>query len=211
MWIDIAAKDKADAMSLVQVGSVATYATMPVALSDTQILSRSLDDKIGVAALIGIARKLQSISTNCDIYLVASVQEELGARGAQVVSEAILPEIGIAIDVTHATDFPTMSPVKDGDISLGKGVVISIGPNINKGISQKLINIAESKKIPYQLEAIAKPTGTDARMIQVAGKGIKTGLISIPCRYMHTPSEMVSLPDTDNAITLLTEFLQDLC
>lgn len=210
MWIDIAAKDKTDALSKVQVGSVATYATTPVIVSDTHILSKSLDDKIGIAVLIGLAYNLLSISTDCDIYLVASVQEELGARGAQMVSEAILPEIGIAIDVTHATDYPTMSLAKDGDISLGKGVVIPWGPNMNKGINQKLISIAESNKIPYQVEAIAKPTGTDARMIQVAGKGVMTGLISIPCRYMHTPNEMVSLADADNAIALLTEFLQEL-
>ena len=210
LWIDIAAKDKADASSKVQVGSVATYATIPVIMSDIYIQSKSLDDKIGLAVLIGLAHNLLSISTDCDIYLVASVQEEIGARGAQMVSEAILPEIGIAIDVTHATDYPTMSPAKDGDISLGKGVVIPLGPNMNKGINQKLTSIAESYNIPYQLEAIAKPTGTDARMIQVAGKGIKTGLISIPCRYMHTPSEMVSLADADNAIALLTEFLHEL-
>lgn len=210
LWIDIAAKDKTDALSKVQVGSVATYATIPVIMSDTYILSKSLDDKIGLAVLIGLAHNLQSLLTDGDIYLVASVQEELGARGAQMVSEAILPEIGIAIDVTHATDYPTMSPAKDGDISLGKGVVIPLGPNMNKGINQKLTSIAESSKIPYQVEAIAKPTGTDARMIQVAGKGIKTGLISIPCRYMHTPSEMASLADADNAIALLTEFLHEL-
>ena len=179
-------------------------------LTDTLVLSKSLDDKIGLAVLIGLAHNLQEISTDCDIYLVASVQEELGARGAQMVSETILPEIGIAIDVTHATDYPTMSPAKDGDIRLGKGVVIPMGPNMNKGINQKFASIAERIKIPYQVEAIAKPTGTDARMIQVAGKGIKTGLISIPCRYMHTPGEMVSLEDADNAIALLTEFLQEL-
>ena len=126
-----------------------------------------------------------------------------------MVTEAILPEIGVAIDVTHATDYPTMSPTKDGDISIGKGVVIPLGPNMNKGINHKLTSIAESNKIPYQVEAIAKPTGTDARMIQVAGKGVKTGLISIPCRYMHTPSEMVSLADADNAIALLTEFCKN--
>ena len=210
LWIDIAANDKADALSKVQVGAVATYATMPTILTDELVLSKSLDDKIGLAVLIGLAHNLRKISTDCDIYLVASVQEELGARGAQMVSETILPEIGIAIDVTHATDYPTMFPAKDGDIRLGKGVVIPIGPNINKGITQKFASIAERIKIPYQLEAIAKPTGTDARMIQVAGKGIKTGLISIPCRYMHTPGEIVSLEDADNAIDLLTEFLQEL-
>ena len=210
LWIDIAAKDKADALSKVQIGAVATYESTPVMLSDMLILSKSLDDKIGIAVLIGLARNLQSLSTDSDIYLVASIQEELGARGAQGVSTAILPEIGIAIDVTHATDYPTMSPIKDGDISLGKGVVIPVGPNMTKSINKLLTSTAELAGIPYQVEAIAKPTGTDARMIQIAGIGIKTGLVSIPCRYMHTPNEVVSLTDADNAITLLTEFLQKL-
>jgi endoglucanase len=209
LWIDIAAIDKADALSKVQIGSVATYESNIQHLSNDMILSKSLDDKIGLAVLMGLARNLQSITTDSDIYLVASVQEELGARGAQMVSEAILPEIGIAIDVTHATDYPTMSPTADGDIRLGKGVVIPLGPNMTKGINQQLTAIAEACQIPYQVEAIAKPTGTDARMIQVAGQGIKTGLVSIPCRYMHTPGEMVSLTDADYAISLLTEYIKN--
>ena len=209
LWIDIAATSKADALTKVQVGDVATFEPNAQLLSDDTILSKSLDDKIGLAILLGLARNLQSISTDSDIYLIASIQEELGARGAQMVSEAIRPEIGIAIDVTHATDYPTMSPAADGDIRLGKGAVIPLGPNMTKGINQSLTAIAEAHKIPYQVEAIAKPTGTDARMIQVAGQGIKTGLISIPCRYMHTPGEMVSLSDADSAISLLTEFLKN--
>jgi endoglucanase len=206
LWIDIAAKDKADAQSKVQIGDVATLQGNPVQLNDPLLLSKSLDDKIGLAVLMGLAQNLQSLQTDKDIYLVASVQEELGARGAKMITEAIRPDIGIAIDVTHATDYPTMSPAKDGDISLGKGAVIPMGPNMSKGINQQLINLAESKGIPYQIEAIARPTGTDAREIQVAGTGIRTGLISIPCRYMHTPSEVVSLADADSAIALLSAF-----
>ena len=207
LWIDIAAKDKADALSKVQIGDVATLQGSPVLLNGTLLLSRSLDDKIGLAVLMGLAQNLQSIHTDKDIYLVASVQEELGARGAKMITEAIRPDVGIAIDVTHATDYPTMSPAKDGDISLGKGAVIPMGPNMSKGINQQLINLAKSNGIPYQIEAIARPTGTDAREIQVAGTGIRTGLISIPCRYMHTPSEVVSLADADSAIDLLSAYL----
>jgi endoglucanase len=207
LWIDIAAKDKSDAQSKVQIGDVATLQGNPVQLNDTLLMSRSLDDKIGLAVLMGLAQNLQSLHTDKDIYLVASVQEELGARGAKMITEAISPDIGIAIDVTHATDYPTMSPAKDGDISLGKGAVIPIGPNMSKGINQQLISLAKSNGIPYQIEAIARPTGTDAREIQVAGTGIRTGLISIPCRYMHTPSEVVSLADADSAIALLSAYL----
>ena len=187
---------------------MATFEPNANRITDDRIISKSLDDKIGLITLIGVAKSLKDSKTDKDVYFVASVQEELGARGAQMVSEAILPDIGIAIDVTHATDYPSMSPAADGDIQLDKGPVIPLGPNMTKGINQSLTTIAESQKIPYQVEAIAKPTGTDARMIQVAGHGIKTGLVSIPCRYMHTPGEMVSLTDTDNTIILLTEYLK---
>lgn len=207
LWIDIAAKDKADAESKVQIGCVATFQGTPTQLNDDLLLSKSLDDKIGLAILLGLAQNLQSQQIDRDIYLVASVQEELGARGAQMVTKAILPDVGIAIDVTHSTDYPTMSPTKDGDISLGKGAVIPLGPNMSKGINQVFINLAKANNIPYQIEAIARPTGTDAKEIQVAGSGIHTGLISIPCRYMHTPSEVVSLADADSAIALLTAYL----
>ncbi len=208
LWIDIVATCKEDALAKVQIGSVATFDPNATDLSESLVLSKSLDDRIGLAVLMGIAQNLPQLDTDADIYLVASVQEELGARGAKMITESIRPDIGIAIDVTHATDYPSMSPAKDGDIALGKGPVIPLGPNMTKGINQSLAAIADSKSIPYQVEAIAKPTGTDAREIQVAASGIKTGLISIPCRYMHTPSEVVSLADSDNAIALLTEFLQ---
>ncbi len=208
LWIDIAATNKEDALAKVQIGAVATFEPNVVDHSDSLVLSKSLDDRIGLIVLMGIAQKLSQIATDADVYLVASVQEELGARGAKMITESIRPDIGIAIDVTHASDYPSMSPIKDGDIALGKGPVIPTGPNMTKSINQSLAGIAESKVIPYQVEAIAKPTGTDAREIQVAASGIKTGLLSIPCRYMHTPSEVVSLADTDNAIILLTEFLQ---
>lgn len=208
LWIDIAATNKEDALAKVQIGSVATFEPNATNISNSIILSKSLDNRIGLAVLMGLAQNLAQITSDADIYLVASVQEELGARGAQMITESIRPDIGIAIDVTHATDYPSMSPVKDGDISLNKGPVIPLGPNMTKGINQYLASIADKKSIPYQVEAIAKPTGTDAREIQVAASGIKTGLVSIPCRYMHTPSEVVSLADADNAISLLTEFLQ---
>jgi endoglucanase len=207
LWIDIAATDKADALTKVQIGSVATFDPHVQMLTDDTILAKSLDDKIGLAILLGVAKALNNSPISADLYFIASVQEELGARGAQTVSEAILPEIGIAVDVTMATDHPATSPAKDGDISLTKGPVIPLGPNMNKGINQSLTSIADANHIPYQVEAIAKPTGTDARMIQVAGQGIKTGLVSIPCRYMHSPGEMVSLSDANYAVALLTEYL----
>jgi len=206
LWIDIAAKDKNEASHLVSIGAVATIVSDSIQIQNTCIAAKSLDDRIGLAVLAGVAKT--AFNTKADIYYVASVQEELGSRGAQAITYSIMPDMGIAIDVTHATDYPTMSPTKDGDISLGKGVVIAFGPNMDKGISNGLKQSAESASIAYQVEAMARPTGTDAKMIQVTGSGIKTGLLSIPCRYMHTPNEIISLNDADAAIHLLTEYLK---
>jgi len=206
LWIDIAASDKNDAEDKVEIGSVATLISEPVCLSDHIISSKSLDDRIGLFVLAGVVSSLPK--TNADLYFVASVQEELGARGAQTVSESIMPDFGIAIDVTHATDYPTMSPVKDGDISIGKGPVIAIGPNMDKEIGSIFKRIAAEEQIPYQVEAIPRPTGTDARMVQVAGRGVKTGLLSIPCRYMHSPNEVVSMEDAEGAVKLIAAYLK---
>lgn len=206
LWIDIGAKDKKDAEQKVQIGQVATIISEPVFLSDKIVASKSLDDRIGLAILIAVAEKLGQ--TNADVYFVASAQEELGSVGAQTVTERILPDVGIAIDVTHATDYPTMSVVKDGDIKLGSGVVIAVGPNINKSVSDKLLNVAIESNIPYQMEALPKRTGTDARAIQVAGTGVAAGLLSIPCRYMHTPNEVVSIADAESAVNLIIEYLR---
>lgn len=206
LWIDIGAKDKKDAEQKVHIGQVATIISEPVLLSDKIVASKSLDDRIGLAILISVAEKLGQ--TNADVYFVASAQEELGSVGAQTVTERILPDVGIAIDVTHATDYPTMSVVKDGDIKLGTGVVIAVGPNIHKSVSDKLLNVAVESNIPYQMEALPKRTGTDARAIQVAGTGVAAGLLSIPCRYMHTPNEVVSIADAESAVNLIIEYLR---
>lgn len=209
LWIDIGVKDKAEAESLVNIGDVVTLLSNTNILANDYIISKSTDDRVGIAILAGVAQNIKQLSLGVDVFLVASVQEEIGARGAQVATNAILPDEGIAIDVTHATDYPTMSPIKDGDISLGGGVVIPFGPNMNKCINISLMDTAKTNGIPFQKEAIAGPTPTDARMIQIAGAGIRTGLLSIPCRYMHTPNEIISVHDVDSAVSLLTEYLKN--
>jgi len=206
LWIDISAKDKKEAETIVQVGAYVTFLTEPLEMMDSRLIAKSLDDRIGLAVLLEVAQKLENV--RADVFLVASVQEELGSRGAQPVLEQFMPDVGIAVDVTHATDYPTMSPIKDGAIALGKGVAIGIGPNMHKELSVKFRGLATDKGIPFQMEAFPRPTGTDARIIQISGSGVKTGLLSIPCRYMHTPNEVVSLDDADAAVRLIVEYLK---
>lgn len=205
LWIDIAAYDGKEAREKVSIGSVATVLSDVLYMDNNVVFGKSLDNRIGIFVLTEVARLLNG--TNADIYFVATVQEELGARGAQVVVESIKPSIGIAIDVTHATDYPTANTVHDGDIKIGKGVVIAVGPNMDKSLVAEMKSVADESSIQYQVEAIARPTGTDAKMIQVSGVGVKTGLLSIPCRYMHTPNEAVSLDDANACARLLVEYL----
>lgn len=206
LWIDIAAKDKEEAESKIEVGDYITYQTQPVVLQHDVWTSKALDDKVGLLTLVEVAKALDGKQPAMDVYFVASVQEELGARGIRTAALGINPDYGIAIDVTHATDYPTCSPQKSGEIKVGNGIVIAKGPNINKTIGRKLIDLAKQQNIKYQIEPIARPTGTDANFMQVSGTGVKTALLSIPCRYMHSPNEIVSLVDVNEGVRLLTHF-----
>ena len=142
------------------------------------------------------------------VYGVATVQEEIGLRGAQTSAYGISPDVGIAIDVTFATDFPGMDKRKAGEINIGGGPVIARGPNINPKVFNLLIDVAKGEKIPYQVEAISRGTGTDANVIQLTKAGVATGLVSIPLRYMHTPVELICLEDLENVSKLLKFFIQ---
>lgn len=207
LWIDIGATDKSEAQKKVQIGCIATLCSVPLLISDTRISGKAMDNRCSLAVLLSVAKNLYNQKVEYDIYYVATTQEELRGRGAQTAAYEICPDICIVLDVTHATDYPSMSPVKDGDVKLGDGVVIALGPNMDHFISQKMVSIAVDKCINYQLEAIAKPTGTDANPIQITRQGISTGLLSIPCRYMHSPVETIDIRDLDMASKLLTEFI----
>jgi len=206
LWIDISVKNKIEAEAMVQIGAYASFLTEPLDTMNSRLTAKSLDDRIGLAVLAEIVQELDGI--NADLFLVASVQEELGSRGVQPVLEYIMPDIGIAVDVTHATDYPSMSPIKDGNIALGGGVVIGVGPNMHKGLSAVFRKVAIDNEIQFQMEAFPRPTGSDARMMQISGYGVKTGLLSIPCRYMHTPNEIVSLDDVEATVRLIVEYLK---
>ena len=207
VWLDIAAKDRKDAEARVQRGDYVTFAKDVINYDNGMVASPSTDDRIGVWTLIETAKLLSGAKLNYSVYFVSTCQEELGARGAKTATDYIHPEIGIAIDVTHATDYPTADTKLTGEIKLGKGPVITIGPNIHQGVCHQLKQAAVELRAQY--EAIARPTGTDANVIQLSSCGVKTGLLSIPCRYMHTPYEMVSLDDAKIAARLLATFLSD--
>ncbi len=206
LWIDINVKNKEEALNIVQIGCVATL-TSEFSISGSRIIGKAMDNRCSMSILLAVAKSLCDVNVDNDIYYVATVQEEIRARGAQTTAFHINPDMCIVIDVTHATDYPSMSPIKDGDIKLGNGCVIAFGPNMDNMISQKLVSTSKEKGINYQLEAIANPTGTDASTIQISREGIRTGLVSIPCRYMHSPVEIVDEEDLKMTTKLVIEFI----
>lgn len=212
IWIDIGAKNREEALKMITIGDPIVYDTRLVKLANNTYSSRAFDDKAGAFSIFEALRRLSKEKQNLQYKLVCvgTTQEEIGTRGATTSAYAANAQVGIAVDVTHATDFPTCDCRRFGDIKLGGGVVISRGPNLNPKVAQRLIELAQAKDIPYQIESEPRPTGTDARVIQMTRGGVATGLLSIPLRYMHTPNEVVNAADIDACVDLLVEFAKSL-
>ena len=145
-----------------------------------------------------------------DYICAATVQEEIGSRGATTSAFKVQPDVAIALDVTHATDYPGIDTNRYGSVSCGGGPVIARGPNINPVVFERLIAAAEAEGIKVQFEAEPSDSGTDASEMQVQRGGCATGLVSIPLRYMHTPTEVVKLSDIEDTVLLLKRFILDL-
>ena len=205
-------KSKKEAEAKVAIGDPAVYDQSFELINGTVGVARAFDDKAGAYAVLEAARRLAEDKANLEakVVSVATTQEEIGTRGAITAAFSENPDFAIAVDVGHATDSPDCDPRKYGKFVQGGGPILCKGPNINPIVFNKLKALAEAKKIPYQIEADPRPTGTDARVLQVAQSGIATGLLSIPLRYMHTPSEMVDLQDIEHTVQLLVAFAQSL-
>ncbi len=208
IWIDLGVQSKEEAEALVSIGDACVYDQSFELINGTIGVARAFDDKAGAYAVLEALRRLSEDkqSLKAKVISVATTQEEIGTRGAITAAFSENPDFAIAVDVGHATDSPDCDARKYGKFVQGGGPIICKGPNINPIVFDKLKSLAEKESIPYQVEADARPTGTDARVIQVAQSGIATGLLSIPLRYMHTPSEMVDLNDIENTVKLLVAF-----
>lgn len=207
IWIDIGARDKKEASRLVEIGDVATYDQSFELIRGSIGVARAFDNKSGAYIVGEVLRRLSGDrSLKAKVVSVATTQEEIGTRGAFTAGYSVNPHIAVAVDVGHATDHPDCDHRKYGERKLGGGPILCRGANINPIIFKKLVECAEKEKIPHQLEAEPRPTGTDARAIQIARSGVATGLISVPLRYMHTPSEIVDLQDIEHCVRLLVAF-----
>ncbi len=208
MWIDIGVTSREEALKKIQIGDPIVIDSTTNYLSDTIIASRACDDKAGVTTLIRTAEILKESNNPNKVVFITSVQEEIGTRGAITASYNINSDVCIVIDVTHATDYPNVQKSKYGEISLGKGVVIPLGSDLSIPIQRQLMNLATERKIPFQRSALPGSSGTDAHAVQVSRGGCLTGLLSIPCRYMHTPVECISLMDLEYTAALLAAFCE---
>ncbi|MCK4234391.1 M42 family metallopeptidase [candidate division WOR-3 bacterium] len=207
LWIDIGVKNEKEARSKISIGDPAVPAVGFEVLNGDMVVARGFDDKAGALIVSETMRLLSSKKPKASVFGVATVQEEIGLRGAKTSAYGISPDVGIAIDLTFATDFPSVEKKKVGDIKMGEGPVIARGPNINPKVFNLFVKTAKEEKIPYQIEGAPRGTGTDANVIQLTKAGVATGLVSIPNRYMHTPVELVNLKDLENVAKLLSAFI----
>ncbi len=195
----------------VRVGDPITFDVGLETFGDDLAVSRAFDDKMGAWISARVLEEVKKAGgAKGDLVAAATVQEEVGLRGGITSAYGVDPVVGIAVEVGHATDYPDIDKRKHGEFECGKGPIIARGPNINPVLFEALVAAAEKAKVPYQIGAEPRGTGTDANAIQLSRGGKAAALVSIPLRYMHTPTEVLSLKDLDAAVKLLTQFVLDL-
>ncbi len=210
LWIDIGAKDGAEAKELVKIGDPCVFQLGTQLLGKNRISSPGCDDKVGLFVVMEALRLFAAASkakSPVALFAVSTVQEELGLRGAKTASYGIDPQVGIAVDVTHASDNPGADAKSIGTVKLGAGPVVVRGPNANTALQKLLVETAKSKKIAYQTLALGAAAGNDANVMQISRAGIATGLVVVPNRYMHTPIEICDLRDLEASARLIAETL----
>ena len=193
----------------IHVGCVITYEDEFMILNDRYYVGRALDNRAGGFMIAEVARLLKEnkIKLPFGLYIVNSVQEEIGLRGAEMIAHRIKPNVAIVTDVTHDTQTPMISKITQGDLACGKGPVVSYAPAVQSNLNKLLIKAAEQNKIPFQRQASSRSTGTDTDAFAYSNDGVVSALISLPLRYMHTTVEMIHKEDVENVIQLIYESL----
>ncbi len=208
LYLDVGARDKDEARSLVRAGDAALVAGTPLELRNGRIASRALDNRLGCYVALEVARRIaEQGGAPGDVAGLAVVQEEVGDfAGARTAAFGLEPAVAIAVDVTHATDARGGDPEDEGDNRFGGGVAIMRGPTVHPQIFELLYETAEAEKIPFSIEVSRGHTNTDADAVYLSRVGVATGLVSIPLRYMHSPVEVVDLADVEAVVRLLVAF-----
>ena len=211
IFIDVGAKNKDEIIEMgIHVGCVITYEDELIKLNDRFYCGRALDNRIGGFCIAEVARLLKenNVKLPFSLYIVNSVQEEVGLRGAQMITETIKPHVALVTDVCHDTGTPLMNAKIQGDVKCGKGPSVSYAPSVHNKFLDLIIAAAEEKEIPFQRQAASRATGTDTDAFAFSNGGVVSALISLPLRYMHTTVEMAHVEDVENVIKLMYATLQ---
>ena len=212
IFIDIGVSSRKEAEALIRVGDPITLTDEFDILRGDLAVARAFDNRIGTFAVAETLRLLKEskVKLNAEVCAVSNVQEEVGLLGARQIAYSLQPDIALVVDVTHATDYPTVSKAQHGDTRIGKGPAITHGGCNHPEVVKRLEEIAAKKKIPLQHEAMSASSGTDTDVIFWTRGGIASALISLPNRYMHSPVEVVSLKDLELIPQLMAGFVQSL-
>lgn len=211
IFIDIGAKNKKEVEKMgVHIGCVITYPDTFKTLNKDKFVCRAIDNRAGGFMIAQVARLLSenNIKLPFGLYITNSVQEEVGLRGAEMITQTINPNVAIVTDVCHDTSTPMINQKVEGQTEIGKGPVISYAPAVQNNLRERIIKTAETKKIPFQRHASSRFTGTDTDAFAYSNGGVASALISLPLRYMHTTVEMVHRDDVENVIKLIYETVQ---
>jgi len=211
IFIDVGAENKKEVLEMgIHVGAVITFDDPLEILNDQYYVGRALDNRMGGFCIAEVARLIheQQIDLPYSLYIVNSVQEEVGLRGAEMITQSIKPNVAIVTDVTHDTHTPMIDKKKHGDVKTGKGPTVTYAPAVHNKLLNLIIDTAEEKEIPLQLEASSRRTGTDTDAFAYSNGGVPSALISLPLRYMHTTVEMAHRNDVEAVIQLIFETLQ---
>ena len=210
LFIDIGVSSRKEAEKFIRVGDPITLTDEFDILRGDLVVARAFDNRVGTFAVAEALRLLKEskVKLNTEICAVSNVQEEVGLLGARQIAYSLKPDIALVVDVTHATDYPTVSKAQHGDIKIGGGPAITHGGCNHPEVVKRLEEIAAKKKIPLQHEAMSASSGTDTDVIFWTRGGIASALISLPNRYMHSPVEVVSLKDLEMIPELMAAFVQ---
>jgi len=210
LFIDVGLSGK-EAKKKIRIGDAITYGVGFERFGDGYAVARAFDDKLGVWIAARVLEDVKKAGrARVDVIAAGTVQEEIGLRGGVTSAYGVNPTIGISVEVGHATDYPDIDKRKYGEAICGKGPLIARGPNINPVLFERLVKAAEDSGVAYQIGPEARATGTDANAIQLSRGGKVAGLVSIPLRYMHTPTEVLKLKDLEGTVKILTRFILDL-
>lgn len=204
-------KEEVEAMG-VHVGCVITYEDEFMILNKNRYVGRALDNRMGGFMIAEVARMLKEnkVELPFGLYIVNSVQEEVGLRGAEMIAQRINPNVAIITDVCHCTQTPMVNKIEQGDLHSGNGPVMTVGPAVQNNLLKQVMKVAEKNKIPFQRAAASRATGTDTDAFAYSNSGVPSMLISLPLRYMHTTVEMCRKEDVENTINLIFEALKSI-